>query len=273
MSWNLILAIIAGGLALAALDLWRRLAAERSRGEQMREDLTARIQSKDEELERFTYTVSHDLKAPLITLHGFLGLLEADLAAGNAKRVERDMERIQAAASDLEKLLRDLLELSRIGRFVSPPEMIPLTGAAREAAEPAAGRIAERGIALEIAPDMPAVVADRPRIVQALQLLIDNAVKFIGDREDPRIEIDARVEGDEVICHVRDNGIGIDPRHHSQVFGLFERLDKAYEGTGIGLTLVERIVEVHGGRVWIESRGEGHGSTFFFALPRQPVAS
>ena len=273
MSWTLTLAILAGMLALAVLDLWRRLIAERARTEEAREAANERIQAKDDELERFIYTVSHDLKAPLITLHGFLGLLEKDLAAGRTQRVERDVDRILSAATDLERLLKDLLELSRIGRFVTPPEMIPLTAAAREAAEHSAGRIAERGIALEIAPDMPALAADRLRIVQALRHLIDNAVKFIGEGEDPRIEIGAREDGGEIVCHVRDNGIGIAPRYHQQIFGLFERLDKDHEGTGVGLALVQRIMELHGGRVWVESRGEGHGSTFTFALPRQPAST
>ncbi len=249
-----------------------RDVTERKKAEEMREHLLEELKAKNDELERFTYTVSHDLKSPLVTLHGFLGLLKKDIADGQADRVERDMERIQSAANTMQHLLEDLLELSRIGRMFNPPETIALTPAAREASARVGGRLAERDIELVIAEDMPSVVADRPRILQVLQNLIDNAAKFIGDGDEPRIEVGARVEGDEVVCYVRDNGIGIDERFHEKVFGLFDRLDKAYDGTGIGLALVERIMKVHDGRVWVESEGEGCGSTFYFALPKPTVS-
>ncbi len=250
-----------------------RDVTERKQAEADCEALVQELRAKNDELERFTYTVSHDLKSPLVTLHGFLGLLKKDVADGKPERVERDMERIQSAAHTMQRLLEELLELSRIGRMVNPSETIPLTGAAEEAAERVAGRIDQAGVEVEIAPDMPSVFADRNRILQVLQNLIDNAVKFIGNGDDPKVEIGARDDGDEVVCWVRDNGIGIDERFHEKVFGLFDRLDKAYEGTGIGLALVERIMKVHGGRAWVESEGEGHGSTVYFALPRPPAAS
>ncbi len=245
-----------------------RDVTERKQAEEMREHLIEELKAKNDELERFTYTVSHDLKSPLVTLHGFMGLLKKDVADGHAERVERDLERMQSAANAMQHLLEDLLELSRIGRMFNPPEKVLLTPATREAAARVTGRLNEHGIELEIAEDMPAVVADRPRILQVLQNLIDNGAKFIGGGDDPRIEVGARVDGDEVVCFVRDNGIGIDPRFHDKVFGLFDRLDKAYDGTGIGLALVERIMKVHSGRTWVESEGEGHGSTFYFALPK-----
>ena len=106
------------------------------------------------------------------------------------------------------------------------------------------------------------------RLLEVYQNLVENAVKFMGDQPAPRIEIGAHQNGEEVVCYVQDNGIGIDPRFHEKVFGLFDRLDQQVEGTGIGLALVKRIVEVHGGRIWVESTGEGHGSTFYFSFPR-----
>ena len=102
-----------------------------------------------------------------------------------------------------------------------------------------------------------------------LQNLIDNAVKYMGEQPAPRVEIGAEVNDEVVVCSVRDNGIGIEPRHHERIFGLFEQLDQKMEGTGIGLALVQRIVEMHGGRIWVESEGQGHGSTFWFTLPRK----
>ena len=113
---------------------------------------------------------------------------------------------------------------------------------------------------------MPVVYGDRVRLLEVYQNLIDNAVKFMGRQPEPCIEVGVRQHEGEVVCFVRDNGIGINPTYHENVFGLFNQLDPEGGGTGIGLALVRRIVEVHGGRIWVESDGEGRGSTFFFTL-------
>ena len=114
---------------------------------------------------------------------------------------------------------------------------------------------------------------DRVRLWQVLQNLIDNAVKFMGDQPEPRIEIGGRQKDQQVVCYVRDNGAGIEPRFQDKVFGLFKRLDTESEGTGLGLAAVKRIVEAHGGRLWVESAGRGCGSTFYFTLPLGPPSS
>jgi signal transduction histidine kinase len=111
------------------------------------------------------------------------------------------------------------------------------------------------------------VYVDRARLVEVLQNLVDNAAKFMGDQPEPLIEIGMRTGNKPPIFLVRDNGLGIDPHYHDKVFGLFDKLDPKSEGTGIGLALVKRIIEVHGGRIWVESAGLGHGSTFCFTLP------
>lgn len=231
-----------------------------------REALMAELEAKHAELKRFTYTVSHDLKSPLITITGFLGLLEQDMAAGDSAQMQDSMAYISKAAVRMEQLLNDLLELSRIGRLDNPPEEVPLGELAREAVDMVAGRLAERGVQVEIAPDLPILYGDRPRLRAVLQNLIDNAVKFMGDQPAPRIEVGTRCQGQELVYYVRDNGIGIDPRHHEKVFDLFEKLDSKVAGTGAGLAIVKRVVEVHGGRVWVESQGQGQGSTFCFTL-------
>ena len=122
---------------------------------------------------------------------------------------------------------------------------------------------------MTIAPDLPPVTGDRLRLVEVYQNLIENAVKYMGDQPAPRVEVGTRhdAETGETVFYVADNGMGIDPRYQRKVFGLFERLDAGTEGTGVGLALVTRIVEVHGGRVWVESEGRGKGSTFCFTLP------
>ncbi|MCP3959978.1 MAG: HAMP domain-containing protein [bacterium] len=232
--------------------------------------LVDELEAKNAELERFTYTVSHDLKSPLITIKGFLGLLQKDAEAGDLDRMRKDSRRIHAAADKMGRLLGELLELSRIGRITNPPELASMSELVAEGVELASGVIRERGVEVAVAGDMPPVHVDRPRLIEVIQNLIENAVKFMGKEETPRIEIGVdreRVTGDEVAYFVRDNGIGIDPKYHDKVFGLFERLETGTEGTGIGLAIAKKIIEVHGGRIWVESAGEGEGSIFFFTLP------
>jgi PAS domain S-box-containing protein len=239
---------------------------ERQRVEAELERLIAEQEARNAEMERFTYTVSHDLKSPLITICGFLGLLEQDALRGNAERMQTDIAYIHMAAATMQRLLDELLELSRIGRVVHPLTEIPLGALAHEAVTLVGGQIAARGVQVHIAPDLPVVMGDRSRLLEVLQNLVDNAVKFMGTQPTPRIEIGLRQKDKERVYYVQDNGVGIDPRYHEKVFGLFERLESEGDGTGIGLALVKRIIEVHGGRIWIESAGQGCGSTFCFTL-------
>ncbi len=241
--------------------------AERERAAAEQACLIEELEVKNAEMERFTYTVSHDLKSPLITIKGFLGFLKQYAAAGESARMERDIDRISAAADRMHRLLEELLELSRIGRIITPSTEVPFSELAREAAELVVGQIAERGVEVEIEPEMPTVVGDHPRLVEVVQNLIDNAVKFMGEQPSPRIEIGATRDGGAAVFHVRDNGQGVDPAYHSKIFDLFERLDAGIDGTGIGLALVKRIVEVHQGRIWVESEGRGRGAAFYFTLP------
>jgi signal transduction histidine kinase len=192
--------------------------------------------------------------------------LEKDVTKQDTPRIQGDINRIREAAEKMQLLLGDLLELSRIGRLVNPPEEVNLSELAKEAVELVAGQINEQGVQVIIVADLPVVYGDRPRLLEVLQNLIDNAIKFMGNQPEPRIEIGCRQIGQETVCYVRDNGIGIEPRYHHKVFGLFDRLNPAIDGTGIGLALVKRIVELHGGRIWVESAGEGKGTTFCFTL-------
>lgn len=231
-----------------------------------REALIAELEIKNAELERFVYTVSHDLKSPLITIGGFAGFLEQDALAGDVERIRADLTRINDAVATMQRLLGELLELSRIGRRANPPEEIPFAEIAGEAIELVRGRIEAGSVVIEIAPDLPTMYGDRARLVEVIQNLVDNACKFMGDQTHPRIEIGTKQEDDKTIFYVRDNGMGIEPRYHDKVFDLFEKLDPQSEGTGIGLALVKRIIETHGGTIWIESEGKGSGTTFYFTL-------
>ena len=221
---------------------------EAQRVQEEREALLEEMERRNAELERFTYTVSHDLRSPLVTVRGFLGFLEKDIESGRKDRAAEDVARIRSATDTMERLLRELLELSRVGRVANPSEDVPLRELAEEAQQALAGRLTAAGAKLEIGPDLPVVFGDRARLLEVVQNLVDNAAKFIIRGTNPRIVVGARPGPQGPVCFVRDNGIGIDAKHHQRVFGLFERLDPAAEGTGIGLALVKRIVEVHGGQ-------------------------
>lgn len=250
-------------VAEAFNEMAERLEANRAE----RERLIGELERRNAELERFTYTVSHDLRSPLVTVRGFVDLLEKDVASDEPGRVSADLDRIRAATSTMEALLRELLELSRVGRVMNPPERVSLDELARQAVALLAERLRAAAVRVEIRPGLPVVHGDRTRLLEVLQNLIENAVKFRSGQAEPVIEVGRREGPGGPVVYVRDNGVGIDPRYHERVFGLFERLDPRVEGTGVGLALVKRIVEVHGGRVWVESEGAGRGSAFCFTLP------
>jgi PAS domain S-box-containing protein len=240
---------------------------DRKQVEQQREILIKDLEQKNAELERFTYTVSHDLRSPLITIHGFTGLLETDIAGNNATAIAHDLDRINMAATKMEELLHDLLNLSRIGRIVNPPEKVSFTVIADGAVELLEVGIRERKVVVVIDPGMPVVKVDQARVREAIMNLVENAVKFMGDQQYPEIRIGVDYDNNQPVFFVRDNGIGIDPKYFGKLFNLFEKLDAKKEGSGVGLAIVRRIIEVQGGRIWVESGGPGKGSTFRFTLP------
>ena len=245
-----------------SLNKW--MAAER-------EKLIGDLEEKNAELERFIYTVSHDLKSPLVTIVGFLAYLEDDLKRDDKDKLQQDVERIYRAAYRMQDLLKDLLELSRVGRLINPYQVVPLDELVKEAIELAQGRLQEHGVRTLIRPDLPSVYGDRKRLLELFQNLIDNAAKYMGEQPKPVIEIGHEgIREKQVILFVRDNGIGIAKAYHEQIFGLFNTLDSTMEGTGIGLAISKRIVEVHGGTIWVDSE-PGQGASFWFTLPSEPV--
>lgn len=254
-----------GGQAVGAICTARDITDQRKL-EQEREALLQELSDKNAELESFVYTVSHDLKTPVVTIEGFIGALKEDFGEFLGPGGEKYLRRISEATHKMEGLINDLLDLSRIGRIIEKKTEISFTDLAKEAVRALDTQIKERGITVVIPENMPSLYGERKRLGQLVDNLVGNAVKYIGgDNPSPRIEVGAEKRGDETIFFVRDNGIGIDKVYFDKIFKIFQRLPSAkkIDGTGMGLTIVKRIVELHGGLVWVES-GVGKGSTFYF---------
>ena len=227
---------------------------------------TAELEARNAEMERFVYTVSHELRSPLISVGGVVGFMKNDLKDGDTRRIEADLMLIENAVARMDQLLSETLELSRIGRVANPPQESSFGEIVREALDQIADKIRSKNVVVSVASDLPMVNVDRTRILEVMVNLIENSLKHMGNEALPKIEIGYRSDGSETVFYVNDNGIGIDPSQHDKVFELFYKVDKKSEGTGAGLAIVKRIIEVHGGRVWIESE-LGKGCTVCFTLP------
>jgi signal transduction histidine kinase/sensor domain CHASE-containing protein len=253
----------------------RKLAQEALRAnEKTLEALLAELTEKNTELESFVYTVSHDLKTPIVTIEGFIGALREDFGEILSEVGDKYLRYMSDAARKMEVLINDLLELSRVGRLTETKAEFSLFEPVEDAIETLRPQIEAANIAVSVQKDLPVVYAERKRMGQVMDNLLTNAVKYIGkDNPDPRIDIGYTDRNAEKIFWVRDNGIGIEQRYFDKIFQIFERLPAAKlagEGTGIGLTIVRRIIEKHGGRIWVTSE-LGKGSTFFFTLKdREP---
>ncbi len=234
-----------------------------------RSRLIDELETKNTELERFIYTVSHDLRTPVITIKGFVGLMTGDLEEGNLEGLGADLARISEAASRMQRLLDDLIELSRIGRVNGPSEEVCMSALARDAVDRLASRIYKTGALVHVDDSMPAVWGDRRRLLEVMENLLRNALTFMGEQASPEVRVGAKREGGETVYYVKDNGVGIAAQYHERVFDLFEKLDSGPEGTGVGLTITRRVIEHHGGRVWIESPGPNSGTTVCFTIPSE----
>jgi PAS domain S-box-containing protein len=250
-----------------------RDVSERRKAQAVRESLIRELEAKNAELERFGYTVTHDLKAPLVTIRGFADYLERDVREGRGDRLAGDARRISEAVGRLQRLLDELFDLSRAGRPVGPPAAVAVGDLVQDALRLVRGRLPEVRARVDVREPLPVVFGDRARLVQVFERLLDNAVKYAAG-EGPLVTVEARppAEGMAVLV-VRDNGIGIEPRHRDRVFDLFEKLDPRGEGSGLGLAMVKRIVESHGGKTWLESEGVGRGASACVTLPLAGAAA
>lgn len=249
-----------------------RDVSARLKADAERERLFKELEDKNIELERFLYTASHDLKTPLTTVKGFTGLLQHDLENNDHKAVEGDLAHINKAVDHMLALLGDVLELSRIGNIQLKRTRLDLNELAREAVLLVESSLQKHGVKVRIMPGLPIVAGDKTRVMEVFQNLLDNAAKYTGD-EDCTVTVSTTYGDDDIpIIRITDQGMGIDPKYHDNVFGLFNQLDPSQNGTGVGLTIVKRVIEMHGGRIWVESAGAAMGTTFCFTLgPALPM--
>ena len=248
-------------LRLALTDI-----SDQRRAEKEREQLIEKLEKAVRELHGFTYSISHDLRAPIRHISSYATLLQQEVGALLGEKGRQKMKTITDAANKLGLLVDELLEFSRIGHTTMEKSRVDLNPLIRDIVRNYAEE-SDRHIDWTIA-SLPNVPGDPAMLQLVFTNLIDNAVKYTGNRSPAMIDIGSFSEEDCCVIYVRDNGIGFDMRYYNKLFGLFQRLHTAeeFEGTGIGLANVQRIVERHGGRVWADSRID-EGATFFISLP------
>ena len=251
--------------------LYARLVAAHEREQAERrlvEQKTVELMELNKELDAFSYSVSHDLRAPLRAIDGYARMLEEDCADGLNAEGRRLLGVVRTSAGRMGQLIEDLLALSRTGR--QQPARLPLDmdRLAREVAAELAAQHAAAA-AVEVAA-LPPAQGDPGLLRQVWTNLIGNGMKYSGKRERPRVEVGGRAEEKENVFWVRDNGVGFDMKYAERLFGVFQRLHQADEfpGTGVGLAIVQRVIKRHGGRVWAEA-SPGEGACFYFSLPRE----
>lgn len=246
-------------LAGVALDI-----NERKRSEAQLKDYVDKLAQSNEELERFAYVASHDLKAPLRTISTRLKFLTGALGTPNGE-IQHQIKRISLAVTRLEQLLNDLLAYSRAGtqtQKLVPTDTQRVIASVLDSLE---SLVQERQVIIQVQPDLPTVLADAMQLGQLFQNLISNGIKFCTHQ--PQLTISGTCRAQECTFCVADNGIGIPEKSKRQIFEVFQRLhgQSEYEGSGIGLSIVKKVIQRHGGRIWVESE-LGHGSQFFFTL-------
>ncbi len=265
-------------------DLWNEVT-ERKRVEdslrELNEQLERRVEERtleleaanvalarsNAELEEFAYAASHDLQEPLRVISGFSALIGSKYGDRLDDAGRTYVDHMSSAATRMRRLVSDLLDYSRLTTRHAPPTAVDLNAILDDVWQNLAAAVEESGALLTRDEELPQVVADRSQFMRLLQNLMGNAIKYRGE-DDPWVHVSGRRQGDEWVFGVADNGIGIAPDHHDSVFNIFRRLHRIdeYPGTGIGLASVKKIVERHGGRVWVDST-PGDGSTFWFTWP------
>jgi signal transduction histidine kinase len=250
----------------------RRLRVANAELQQRVQQRTQELEAANKELEAFSYSVSHDLRAPLRAITGFSEILLVDHAPELSSEGQRHLHTVAASAKRMERLIEDLLAFSRLSRQPVSKQALRFGDLVRDVVDELEKAQAGRKVEIRLG-NLPDCAGDPSLLRQVLVNLLSNAFKFTRDRQPAVIEVGSRDEGgkdgNEVIYFVRDNGAGFDMKYAAKLFGVFQRLHRTeeFEGTGIGLSIVQRIIQRHGGRVWAEGK-VGEGATFFFSLPK-----
>lgn len=232
---------------------------------------TKELQRKHNEMEEFVYTISHDLKAPLISIQGFVTALNEDFANKLPEDAQFYLERITKNTTQIKSMIQEVLEYSRIGRITQEKKILNLKEIIDDCLTQFLTQIENAYFKLTFKGEFPEIYAEENRMLQLFGNLIGNSVKYIGDQLEPYIEFGVHEIGSKfVTVYLKDNGIGIPEESRDKVFNIFSRAADSrvqkIEGTGIGLAHVKKIIETHGGSIWLESE-EGKGTTMFFELP------
>lgn len=232
--------------------------------------LERELLQKNQELEDFVHTVSHDLQAPLRIIDGFSELLLEDYKEKLGKEGRKYLDFIKKNVKQMKTLIEDLLELSRLERMAFSCEQIDAALIIEDAKAELHHQLDKSKAELRITGQLPVISCDGRRIVRVLNNLISNSIKYVDAHTKPRIEIGCTDRRDYHEFYVKDNGIGIDKKYHEKIFDIFERLhiQEEYEGTGVGLAIVKKVIDMHKGKIWVESEEGGGGSTFFFTIPK-----
>jgi PAS domain S-box-containing protein len=246
-----------------------RDVTERKHAQQARERLSQQLQAQVSELETFSYGIAHDLRSPLVSIEGFSRLLREDIQNQKVENVQEDIRLLESGVKRMQVFLNSTLEYSRSGQMIKRTRDVSFSEIVTEVITEFNGQIRSIGATVSTAKTFPKISVDRSRIVEVLANLIQNSIKYRDKTVPLKIEIGHYLSENETVFFVRDNGLGIDASEAEKVFALFYRSTADGEGSGIGLTIVRKIIEAHGGRIWVQQGQSGKGTTMCFTLPQQ----
>jgi two-component system, sensor histidine kinase and response regulator len=227
---------------------------------------TELLAEKNAELTHYIHTISHDLRSPLLTISAYIEEMKLDFLQGNQEQVLQDQFFVDKAINRMQNLLDGLLQVAKAGDTNLKLESLTLNELATEVSGLVAGRIKEHPVNIQIPSAIIPIYGDRSKLIQVLQNLVENAIKYKGTQSQPSIEIGAVIQGKSPVYFVKDNGKGIEAELLPKIFDVFQQSDASAGGAGLGLSLVKRIIEAHKGRIWVESPGLGQGSVFYFTI-------
>jgi light-regulated signal transduction histidine kinase (bacteriophytochrome) len=257
---SVIVPVLARALAV------RQLRLENAELEQRVRERTSELEAANKELDAFSYSVSHDLRAPLRAVHGFASILIQDFSAQMPGEAQQLLNHVTTNARRMEQLIEDLLRFSHLGRRPLSKRPVNMSALIHDVLQDLRKQHGDRPVDVRVG-DLPDAVGDPALLKQVFVNLLSNAFKFTRQKEQPVVEVGSDWQTGEQVYFVRDNGAGFDMHYAEKLFGVFQRFHRAdeFEGTGVGLSIVQRIVQRHGGRIWAKAAVD-QGATFFFTL-------